>query len=209
LAWSIALATVFGSPYHRRPNWQRIGNQIEAAPVLARANFVHVRVKRAVRLRQRHSVIVRGKRISCPPHYVPPNNDYDPPHHDYEHGFPLIRSLRASMQRSTSVLFSFSAFLVDCGRISHCLPIKNVVTFSLLRGEQKRQNPPREVLANHHRNSPQRWMELRLYLKYGSQGSTILGCGRRAQRRWTLYCACRSRVACLSRTRIRNSNRPT
>jgi hypothetical protein len=25
----------------------------------------------------------------------------------YEHGFPLIRSLRASTQRSTSVLFSF------------------------------------------------------------------------------------------------------
>jgi hypothetical protein len=40
-------------------------------------------------------LIVKGKRISCPPHY------------DYEHGFPLIRSLRASAQRSTSVLFSF------------------------------------------------------------------------------------------------------
>ena len=38
---------------------------------------------------------VKGKRISCPPHY------------DYEHGFPLIRSLPASTQRSTSVLFSF------------------------------------------------------------------------------------------------------
>ena len=64
-------------------------------------------VKRAGRLRQRHGLIVKGKRISCPPHYAPPNNDYDPPHHDYEHGFPLIRSLRASTQRSTSVLFSF------------------------------------------------------------------------------------------------------
>src|SRR5437762_10414382 len=63
--------------------------------------------KRADRLRQRHGFIVKGKRISCPPHYAPPNNDYDPPHHDYEHGFPLIRSLRASTQRSTSVLFSF------------------------------------------------------------------------------------------------------
>ena len=51
------------------------------------------------RLRQRHGLIVKGKRISCPPHYAPPNNDYDPPHHDYEHGFPLIRSLRASTQR--------------------------------------------------------------------------------------------------------------
>src|ERR1700730_1138880 len=51
--------------------------------------------KRAGRLRQRYGLIVKGKRISCPPH------------HDYEHGFPLIRSLRASAQRSTSVLFSF------------------------------------------------------------------------------------------------------
>jgi hypothetical protein len=46
-------------------------------------------------LRQRHALIVKGKRISCPPH------------HDYEHGFPLICSLRASAQRSTLVLFSF------------------------------------------------------------------------------------------------------
>jgi hypothetical protein len=46
-------------------------------------------------LRQRHELMVKGKRISCPPH------------HDYEHGFPWIRSLRASAQRSTSVLFSF------------------------------------------------------------------------------------------------------
>jgi hypothetical protein len=28
-------------------------------------------------LRQRHGLIVKGKRISCPPHYAPPNNDYD------------------------------------------------------------------------------------------------------------------------------------
>ena len=61
---------------------------------------------------QRHGLIVKGKRISCPPHYAPPNNDYDPPHHDYEHGFPLIRSLRASAQRSISVLFSFVLFLL-------------------------------------------------------------------------------------------------
>jgi hypothetical protein len=46
-------------------------------------------------LRQRYGLIVKGKRISCPPH------------HDYEHGFPLIRNLRASAQRSRSVLFSF------------------------------------------------------------------------------------------------------
>ncbi len=63
-------------------------------------------------MRQRHGLIVKGKRISCPPHYAPPNNDYDPPHHDYELGFPLIRSLRASAQRSTSVLFSFMLSLL-------------------------------------------------------------------------------------------------
>src|SRR5437764_7913193 len=82
-------------------------------------------MKRAGRLRQRHGLIVKGKRISCPPHYAPPNNDYDPPHHDYEHGFPLIRSLRASAQRSTSVLFSFVlSLLIVAG--SSCHPaIKN------------------------------------------------------------------------------------
>src|SRR5947208_13315681 len=52
-------------------------------------------------------------------------------------------------------------------------------------------------------------MELRLYHYYAWQRPTNLGCGRGAQRRWTLYCGCRSRVARLSRTRIRNSNRPT
>ena len=37
-------------------------------------------------------------------------------HHDYEHGFPLIRSLRASAQRSRSVLFSFVlSFLIVGG----------------------------------------------------------------------------------------------
>src|SRR6266404_1908274 len=75
--------------------WQRIGDEIDAAMILTRSDFVNVPVKRAVRLRQRHGIIVKGKRTSCPPH------------HDYEHGFPLIRSLRASTQRSTLVLFSF------------------------------------------------------------------------------------------------------
>ena len=75
---------------------------------IRRSNAIVARsCKASGRLRQRNGLIVKGKRISCPPHYAPPNNDYDPPHHDYEHGFPLIRSLRASTQRSTSVLFSF------------------------------------------------------------------------------------------------------
>jgi hypothetical protein len=55
-------------------------------------------------LRQRQGLIVKGKRISRPPH------------HDYEHGFPLIRSLRASAQRSTSVLFSFVLSLLIVAR---------------------------------------------------------------------------------------------
>jgi len=64
--------------------------------------------KRVGRLRQRLGLIVKGKRISCPPpqhlliRLALPVQEYD-----YEHGFPLIRSLRASTQRSTSVLFSF------------------------------------------------------------------------------------------------------
>jgi hypothetical protein len=44
--------------------------------------------------------------------------------HGFEHGFPLIRSLRASAQRSASVLFSF-VLSFDYGR-SICRPaIKN------------------------------------------------------------------------------------
>jgi len=72
----------------------------------AQMRFWRDPAKRADRLRQRHGLIVKGKRISCPPHYAPPNNDYDPPRHDYEHGFPLIRNLRASAQRSASILVS-------------------------------------------------------------------------------------------------------
>jgi hypothetical protein len=60
--------------------------------------------KWAGRLRQRRGLIVKGKRISRPPR------------HDYEHGFPLIRSLRASAQRSTSVLFSFVLSLLIVAR---------------------------------------------------------------------------------------------
>src|SRR6266513_604937 len=64
--------------------------------------------KRAGRLRQRHGLIVKGKRISCPPpQYLLIRVALPVQEYDYEHGFPLIRSLRASNQRSTSVLFSF------------------------------------------------------------------------------------------------------
>ena len=60
---------------------------------------------------QHHGLVVKGKRISCPPQY----RYRDPAtrsgrlrlRHGFEHRFPLIRSLRASTQRSTSVLFSF------------------------------------------------------------------------------------------------------
>jgi len=55
-----------------------------------------------------HGLIVKGKRISCPPpHHLLIRVALPVQEYDYEHGFPLIRSLRASTQRSTSVLFSF------------------------------------------------------------------------------------------------------
>src|SRR6266446_937309 len=40
-------------------------------------------------------------------------------------------------------------------------------------------------------------MELRLYLKYGSRGTTILGCGRRARGRRALHCARRGKAHCI------------
>src|SRR5437660_12647048 len=95
--------------------------------------------KRAGRLRQRHGLIVKGKRISCPPHYAPPNNDYDPPHHDYEHGFPLIRSLRASAQRSTSVLFSFVLSLLIVAGSSVIRQSKTILARSYEAGLAIRQ----------------------------------------------------------------------
>jgi hypothetical protein len=56
-------------------------------------------------------LIIKGKRISCPPQYGHRDLQAVPrrlgERHDFEHGFPLIRSLRAPAQRSTSVLFSF------------------------------------------------------------------------------------------------------
>jgi hypothetical protein len=57
-------------------------------------------------------------------------------HHDYEHGFPLIRSLRASAQRSTSVLFSFVLFLVDMAGSFAIRQSKTILARSLTeRGE--------------------------------------------------------------------------
>jgi hypothetical protein len=92
-------------------------------------------------LRQRHGLIVKGKRISCPPHYAPPNNDYDPPHHDYEHGFPLIRSLRASIQRSTSVLFSFVFSLLIVVESFAIRQSKTILARSLGAGRSRTVSP--------------------------------------------------------------------
>jgi hypothetical protein len=78
-------------------------------------------------LRQRRGLIVKGKRISRPPpqhlliRVALPVQKYD-----YEHGFPLIRSLRASTQRSTSVLFSFVLSLLIVAGISRPA-IKNAI----------------------------------------------------------------------------------
>jgi hypothetical protein len=78
-------------------------------------------------LRQRHGLIVKGKRISCPPH------------HDYEHGFPLIRSLRASAQQSTSVLFSFVLSLLIVAGSSAVRQSKTILGRSYAhRGDGKR-----------------------------------------------------------------------
>jgi hypothetical protein len=77
---------------------------------------------------QRHGLIVKGKRISCPPQYGHRDLQGVPrrlrERHGFEHRFPLIRSLRASVQRSTSVLFSFVVSF-DCGRIIRHPPIKS------------------------------------------------------------------------------------
>ncbi len=57
--------------------------------------------------------IVKGKRISCPPQYGYRDHAKRAgrlrQRHGFEHGFPSIRSPRASAQGSTTVLFSFLA----------------------------------------------------------------------------------------------------
>jgi hypothetical protein len=55
-------------------------------------------------LRQRHGLIVKGKRISCPPHH---DCKYARARSSLVAQAERIRSLRASARRSTSVLFSF------------------------------------------------------------------------------------------------------
>jgi hypothetical protein len=79
---------------------------------------------------KRHGLIIKGKRILCPPQYGHqdpqgvPRRLGERQRHGFEHGFPLIRSLRGSAQRSTSVLFSFVAVL-DYGGIIRHPAIKN------------------------------------------------------------------------------------
>ena len=66
------------------------------------------------RLGQRHGLIIKGKRRSCLLQYGHRDRTRGRlrQRHGSEHGFPLIRSLRASAQRSTSVLFSFVLSLI-------------------------------------------------------------------------------------------------
>ena len=77
---------------------------------------------------ERRGSVVKGKRISCPPQYGHRNPQGVPRRlgesHGFDHGFPLIRSLRASVQRSTSVLFSF-VLSFDCDGTIHHPAIKN------------------------------------------------------------------------------------
>ena len=82
--------------------------------------------------RQRQGLIIKGKRRSCPPQYGHQDPHWVPrrlrlrqrQRRGSEHGFPLIRSLRASVPRSTSVLLSFVRSF-DCGRIIYHPAIKN------------------------------------------------------------------------------------
>ena len=66
------------------------------------------------RLGQRHSSIIKGKRRSCLSQYGHRDRTRGRlrQRHCFEHGFPLIRSLRASAQRLTSLLFSFVLSLI-------------------------------------------------------------------------------------------------
>ncbi len=84
------------------------------------------------RLGQRHSSIIKGKRRSCLSQYGHRDRTRGRlrQRHCFEHGFPLIRSLRGSAQRSTSVLFSF-VLSFDCGRIIHHPTIKNELRLPL------------------------------------------------------------------------------
>src|SRR5215471_9449019 len=92
--------------------------------------------------RQRPGLIIRGKRRSCPPQY----GHRDPQgvqrrlgeSHGSDHGFPLIRSLRGSAQRSTSVLFSF-VLSFDCARIIHHRTIKNELRLPLELSKPQQQ----------------------------------------------------------------------
>jgi hypothetical protein len=87
----------------------RVDGIMAGAFTIRQSKTILVRsVEQGGRLRQGRGLIVKGKRILYPPpqhlliRIALPVQEYD-----YEHGFPLIRSLRASTQRSTSVLFSF------------------------------------------------------------------------------------------------------
>ena len=77
---------------------------------------------------QRHGSVVKGKRISSPPQYDPRDPQGVPRRlgesYCFDRDFPLIRSLRASAQRSASVSFSF-ALSFDYGGIIDRPPIKN------------------------------------------------------------------------------------
>ena len=84
--------------------------------------------------RESRESIVKGKRISCPPqcHYRDPAKEAGRlrQRYGFEHDFPLIRSLRASAQRSTSVLFSFVLFLLIVARSFAIRQPKTILTRS-------------------------------------------------------------------------------
>ena len=98
-----------------------VGNQVNGASIFARADFLSVFGRAA------HVLVIKGKHILCLPQYGHQDPLGVPPRlgerHGLEHCFALIRSLRASVQPSRSVLFSFVRSF-DCGRILRHPPIK-------------------------------------------------------------------------------------
>jgi hypothetical protein len=78
--------------------------------------------------------------------------------HAFERGFPLIRSLRASAQRSTSVLFSFVLSLLIVAGSFAIRQLKTILRRSLF---------PIKFQVH------QSWLELGLRLSRGFQGRTI------------------------------------
>jgi hypothetical protein len=112
--------------------------------LLSAGRFLRGPPKQARQVGQHHGLVVKGKRISCPPQYRyrdPARRSGRLKQRDgFEHCFPLIRSLLTSVQRSTSVLFSFVVSF-DCGCIIHHPAIKNELRRAISRAKSSQLQP--------------------------------------------------------------------